>query len=181
MKRSELEHAIRAAGDVAADTELIVIGSQAILGAFPDAHPDVTQSLEVDLYPKNAPERSDLIDGAIGELSPFHDTHGFYVHGVGPETAVLPAGWARRLVRVRNVNTGGCTGWCLEPHDLAASKLAAGRERDYEFVRALLRHRYVEPAGLRGRIAKLPIVPAQRARLLSWLKGAARDRRDGAP
>jgi len=174
MRRSELEHAIRAAGDVAGDGELIVIGSQAILGSFPHAHADVTQSLEVDLYPKNAPERSEFIDGAIGELSPFHDAHGFYVHGVGPETAVLPAGWDRRLVPVRNVNTGRYTGWCLEPHDLAASKLAAGRERDYEFVQALLQHGYVEPATLGRRVAKLPIAAAERARLRSWLRRAAR-------
>lgn len=172
MKRSELEHAIRASGDIAGDKEVIIIGSQAILGAIPDAHADVTQSLEVDLYPKNFPDRSDLIDGAIGELSPFHDTHGFYVHGVGPETAVLPAGWERRLVRVSNVNTAGYIGWCLEPHDLAASKLAAGRDRDYEFVRALLRHGYVEPARLRRRIARLPIHKRQQERLLAWLKGA---------
>lgn len=173
MKRSELEHAIRAAGDIAADTELIVIGSQAILASFPSAHPDLTQSLEVDVYPRNFPERSDLIDGAIGELSPFHHTFGFYVHGVGPETATLPAGWERRLVRVRNANTGGCTAWCLEPHDLAASKLAASRERDYDFVRAMLRHRYVEAPRLRRRIAKLPVDAAQRERLDAWLKGAA--------
>ncbi len=172
MKRSELEHAIRAAGDIAADTDLIVIGSQAILGSYPHAHPDLTQSLEVDLYPRNFPERSDLIDGAIGELSPFHHTFGFYVHGVGPETATLPAGWTRRLVRVRNANTGRCTAWCLEPHDLAASKLVAGRERDHDFVRALLRHGYVEAGRLRRRIARLPIPSPRRRNLLAWLSGA---------
>ena len=173
MKRSELEHAIRASGDIAGDKEVIVIGSQAILGAIPDAHPDVTQSLEVDLYPKHFPDRSDLIDGAIGELSPFHDAHGFYVHGVGPETAVLPSGWERRLVRVSNANTAGYIGWCLEPHDLAASKLAAGRDRDCEFVRALLRHGYVAAARLRRRIARLPVPARQQQRLLAWLKGVA--------
>ena len=36
MTRDQLEHAIRAACDVAEDTELIVFGSQAILGTFPD-------------------------------------------------------------------------------------------------------------------------------------------------
>ena len=34
MTRDQLEHAIRAACDVAHDTELIVFGSQAILGTF---------------------------------------------------------------------------------------------------------------------------------------------------
>lgn len=35
MRRSELEHLIRAIGEIADDDE--VIGSQAILGQFPDA------------------------------------------------------------------------------------------------------------------------------------------------
>ncbi|MGQ0752176.1 MAG: hypothetical protein ACT4PS_16750 [Betaproteobacteria bacterium] len=39
MKRSELEHLIRAAGRIAGDPEIVVIGSQAILGQFPDAPP----------------------------------------------------------------------------------------------------------------------------------------------
>ncbi len=37
MTRSELEHAIRAACDVADETELWVLGSQAIPGQFSDA------------------------------------------------------------------------------------------------------------------------------------------------
>lgn len=32
MKRSELEHIIRAAGSIANDSEIVVIGSQSILG-----------------------------------------------------------------------------------------------------------------------------------------------------
>ena len=35
MRRSELEHLIRAAGAIAGDGELIIIGSQSILGQFP--------------------------------------------------------------------------------------------------------------------------------------------------
>lgn len=37
MQRSELEHIIRASGEIADDDEIIIIGSQAILGEFPDA------------------------------------------------------------------------------------------------------------------------------------------------
>ena len=40
-------------------------------------------------------------------------------------------------------------GWCLEPHDLAFSKLAARREKDIAFVRALLRHQMIRLADLR--------------------------------
>lgn len=37
MTRSELEHLIRAAGTIVDDIEIIIIGSQSILGQFPDA------------------------------------------------------------------------------------------------------------------------------------------------
>lgn len=37
MKRSELEHIIRASGEIAGDDEIVIIGSQAILGQFPNA------------------------------------------------------------------------------------------------------------------------------------------------
>ena len=93
MKRAELEHVIRAASTIAADDEIVVIGSQSILGQFPTPPDELTVSNEADVYPRNHPERADLIDGSIGELSPFHDTFGYYAQGVGEETAVLPAGW----------------------------------------------------------------------------------------
>jgi hypothetical protein len=67
MKRSDLEHLIRAAGRIAGERELVVIGSQAILGQFPDAPPALLRSMECDLYPKGAPGLADKVDGAIGE------------------------------------------------------------------------------------------------------------------
>ena len=69
MTREQLEHAIRAACDVAKDTELIIFGSQAILGEHPDAPPDLRASVEVDIQPRNRPEAVDIIDGNLGELS----------------------------------------------------------------------------------------------------------------
>lgn len=140
MKRSDLEHLIRAAGAIAEASEVVVIGSQAILGQFPDAPPTLLRSMECDLYPKEAPELADKVDGAIGEGSRFHEQFGYYAQGVGPDTATLPAGWQRRLVRIENDNTGGCAGLCLEVHDLAISKYVAGREKDLEFTRELARH-----------------------------------------
>jgi hypothetical protein len=53
----------------------------------------------------------------------------FPAHGVAEETAVLPAGWRGRLVLISNENTRSSRGWCLEVHDLAISKLVAGREK----------------------------------------------------
>ena len=100
MTREQLEHAIRAAGAIAGDTELYVVGSQAILGAHPNAHPDLLRSMELDIAPKNKPELEGVIEGSIGELSPFHQTFGFYVDGVELAAIVLPRGWRERLVIV---------------------------------------------------------------------------------
>ena len=122
MTRSELEHVIRAAGAIAEDHEIVVIGSQAILGQFPDAPEALRMSTEADVYPLNFPERSDLVDGSIGEGSMFHERFGYYAQGVGEETATLPRNWRKRLVKVSTSGTSGITGLCLEVHDLAISK-----------------------------------------------------------
>ena len=128
MTRAELEHLIGAAATIADDGEIVVIGSQAVLGQFPDAPAELCRSMEADLWPRNHPERWELVDGSIGELSPFHEAFGYYAQGVGPETAVLPDGWQERLVRVQSERTRGAVGLCLEVHDLVApSTPPAGR------------------------------------------------------
>lgn len=152
MNRAALEHVLRAASAITNERDFVVIGSQAILGQYPNAPESLLASIEADVYPRHAPDRSELVDGAIGELSAFHQTFGYYAHGVDETTATLPAGWAERLVRIENENTGGAVGWCLDAHDLAISKLVAGRERDDQFLRVLLSEGMVEPAVLAGRL-----------------------------
>lgn len=173
MKRSELEHLIRAAAAITDQHEIMVVGSQSILGAVPNAPDALLMSMEADVYPLHQPELADLIDGAIGELSPFQERFGYYAQGVGPETALLPSGWEARLVKVQNQNTDLKIGWCLEPHDLAASKLAAGREKDWAFVGTMLRHAIVQPAELTARIHTLPLPSERRAALAAWVAGSA--------
>lgn len=152
MTREQLEHLLRAAGEIAGDDEIIVIGSQALLAQFPDAPASLRVSNEANLFPKNRPERADLIDGSIGELSPFHDTFGYYAQGVGEETAMLPTGWRDRLVRLSNENTRGITGLCLEIHDLCIAKGLANREKDHEFLHQVVRHQMVDRATLLERL-----------------------------
>lgn len=117
------------------------------------------------LYRKAAhePEKADLIDGSIGELSPFHETFGYYAHGVGPDTAVLPMAWKSRLIKVANENTGGVTGWCLSPGDLAVSKLVAGRAKDLHFVRTMLSADLITHAATRRCCANCPRPPPPRS------------------
>lgn len=161
MRRAELEHVIRAAAEVSGDDELVIVGSQAILGQFPDAPPGMLLSREADIYPRNRPEQADEIDGSLGDGSYFDSSFGYYAHAVGPETAKAPDGWVDRLVPIRSENTGNATGWCLEIHDLVLSKCAAGRDRDWEFAREAIQHGLVDPGELRRRAATLPI-PATR-------------------
>jgi hypothetical protein len=171
VRRSELEHVIRAAATVSEDDELVVIGSQAVLGQFPDAPKELLASREADVYPRNRPERGIEIEGSLGDGSYFDATYGYYAHAVGPETATLPLGWEERLVEVRNENTGGATGWCLEIHDLLLSKCVAGRERDWEFVEQALRYGLGEPAELRRRLADLPIGDSRRTEVGRMVDG----------
>lgn len=155
MNRAALEHILRAAAALADERNFVVIGSQAVLGQFPQAPDALLVSIEADIYPREDPAKSNLIDDAIGELSVFHQTFGYYAHGVDETTATLPAGWQDRLVPLVNANTGGATGWCLEVHDLAVSKLVAGRERILDFVRVLLREHMVDPTLLEQRVTML--------------------------
>lgn len=169
MTRAQLEHVIRAAAAVADDREIVVIGSQAVLGQFPSAPPEMLISMEADVFPRNYPERADLIEGSIGELSPFHESFGYHAEGVSPHTAKLPTGWQERLVVVP---VGDVRGFCLEINDLALSKLAAGREKDHTFVRAAVRHGLVDRAELLERIETMPLDPAHRSRVQDWVVAA---------
>jgi len=159
MHRQQLEHIIRAAAGITGASEFVIVGSQALLGQFPQAPDELLTSIEADVFSLRDPADSDLIDGSIGEGSPFHQTFGYYAHGVSRETAILPAGWRERLVPVRNENTGGGTGLCLEIHDLAVSKLVAGREKDAAFLGGLLRHRLVRVPMIRERLAETALAP----------------------
>jgi hypothetical protein len=138
MTRDELEHIIQASADITGQYAFVILGSQSILGPAPYPEPDLTMSMESDIYPLMAPELSEKIDGAIGESSEFHKTHGYYAQGVGPETATLPKDWMQRVHRVQNENTDGRIGYCLDVIDLFLAKAVAGREKDREFCMALI-------------------------------------------
>ncbi len=109
------------------------------------------------MYPRNRPERADEIDAALGELSPFHETHGYYAHGVSPKIAILPAEWEQRVIRISNPNTGGATGLCIDAHDLVLSKYAAAREQDREFNQAMIRHGIVSRRKLTALLRTMPV------------------------
>ena len=170
MTREQLEHLIRAASVICDDDTIVVIGSQAILGQFPDAPEAMRVSLEADLFPLHHPERMEVIDGSIGELSPFHDTFGYYAQGVGEETACLPQGWKERLVLIENENTRGARGLCLEVHDLLVAKMIAGREKDTDFLREAVRHQMVGEETLLSRLDTVEVASEVREKTRAAIK-----------
>jgi hypothetical protein len=92
MRRDQLEHAIRTACQIIGTREVIVVGSQSILGTFrEDKLPDAaTMSAEVDILPiaddnDETARLADLIEGVAGELSSFEELHGFSIDGVDLE------------------------------------------------------------------------------------------------
>jgi len=160
MRRDQLEHAIRTACQIIGHSDVIVVGSQSILGTF----------REEQLPPE-----------AAGEFSPFEELHGFSIDGVDLETSALPEGWRDRLVKVQNPNTAApagepqFTGWCLDKEDLCVAKLCALREKDRAFVAALLAHGLVDPAVILERVPTVgPRHQAAAGRAAAWIS-ARRD------
>jgi len=177
VRRDQLAHVLRAAARIARDDQILVIGSNAILGSFDEDElpAETTLSVEADLAFFDDPDelKSDLVDGAIGEDSVFHASFGVYGQGVGLTTAVLPAGWRDRLVVFDAGAAAPRRALCLEPHDLVVSKLVAGREKDYGFARALLAVGLVDGDLLCARAEMLPCVPAVIRRVVAAVRRGA--------
>ena len=179
MTREELEHIIRASADVTNQYEFVIIGSQSMLGQVPNPEKVFTVSMEADIYPRQAPDLADEIDGAIGEGSQFHETYGYYAQGVGPDTAILPKDWMTRVHRVQNNNTNGRVGYCLDVLDLFLAKAAAGRDKDREFCMALLEYAYLTPTQALELVPTMPLDDDGQRKLRATVRRWAKVLRDG--
>lgn len=177
MKRSQLEHVLRAASAIVKAEDLLVIGSQSVLATWDERRLPgaATRSMEVDITTVDDDEsKSDLIDGNIGEGSRFHETYGYYAQGVSLRDAILPAGWRDRLVVLENERTHPGRGMCLDPYDCVASKLAAGRAKDYEFAAARIEAGLIKLDTLAKRVELLESDDLRRAELATWIAGQRR-------
>lgn len=164
MNRRQLEHLLVEASQIAGRDDIVVIGSQAILGSYDDEElpATVTMSREADFafWDDESEVLSDRVDAKLGELSEFDGLHGYYAQGVSITTAILPEGWEGRLVRYMT-SDGGTTAWCLDPHDLALSKLAAHRQKDRAFVGALIDAGLLDVRILDERVETLAAAPVE--------------------
>jgi hypothetical protein len=164
MKKQQLDHILRAAGQITGQKQFVIVGSQALHGKYPNVADTIVRSAEVDLFAPRQPDATELLN-EIGVDSPFHTTHGFYADPVDETTAVLPKGWKGRLVNLPAGETGGVTGLCLEPHDLAISKYVARRDKDRTFTRELARRGLVDRAKLRALVDQTPVTAEVKERI----------------
>ena len=135
MNKSLFEEVLRAVGRVTGRDEVVIIGSQSI-HAITDAAPaEVIMSVECDLLLDDEDPATAEVDEALGPNSPFVTEHDVYVDTVSASFPFLPSGWDTRL---RTLDVGTLRARCLEIHDLALSKLAAGRLKDFELIVVLL-------------------------------------------
>jgi hypothetical protein len=168
MKKRQVDHVLRAAGRITGEKQFIIIGSQSLHGKHPDVADDILRSFEVDLIAKRDPLRSEWLN-VIGQDSHFHEQFGYYADPVDESTAVLPKGWKARLVSLPEGETEGVQGLCLDPHDLALAKYAAGRDKDLVFTRELATRGLVTHDRLKELLDETPVSQEVRDRIRSQM------------
>lgn len=146
MDRNDIARLLVEARRVINHADYVIIGSLSVLGAVPHPPLSMTGSIDIDLYPKNDPDRASEVATALGLGSEFERLHGYYADAVSPMLPTLPQGWEQRLIKIEF--DAGITAWFLEPNDAAISKYARGEARDREWIRA----------GLEAGILSLPTI-----------------------
>ena len=161
MKKSQLDHVLRAAKSITGEDKFIIIGSQSLHAKGVDVDSLLT-SAEADIYLPGAGRKTELLN-SIGEGSQFHETFGYYADPVDEQTAVLPGKWKQRLVNLPPGDTDGARGLCLDPHDMAVSKYIAGGEKDLRLLEGLVGLGVLDEETLLRRLHETPVDEARRA------------------
>ena len=181
MTREQLDHVLRAAGDLTGHKMFVLVGSTAIFAWYEDERvpTNMARSREADLFASGVSDEeaeriSDLLEN-IGQLSEFDDLHGYYIDGVGPRTAVLPVDWKVRSKLYESRGANGVVALVPHPEDIALSKLCAGREKDVDWVGAAHSSDLIDLDSLARRVDKLPErTPEERERVRELIEVARR-------
>ncbi len=144
MRKSDLFELLAAIKSLAPDEIPIVVGSQAVhlVTNFP---PEIVrQSIECDflLTGDGKSEIRAAINKKLGVFSPYQIEHGFYADALGLATVILPTNWRERLQTLKD-RSGNVIAHVAEIHDIAVSKLIAGREKDYLFLKELISREHI--------------------------------------
>jgi len=101
-------------------------------------------------------------------FSSYQFEQGFYADALGLATVILPTGWQERLQKFEDEN-GNVIAYVAEIHDIAISKLIAGREKDFLFLKELFVREFIEIDVFLERVFLVQSIP-QSAVLVSRLE-----------
>jgi hypothetical protein len=139
VRLESLIHVVKVAVAITPGRRIIVLGSSSLLASFPElgeADGPLETSYDADLLIEGMDEKlAAVLKESIGEESLFKAHAGYHADTLRPlVTETFPRGWEERLVPLP-----GCeAARCLDPHDLAAVKMQAGRKKDLDLCAALL-------------------------------------------
>lgn len=134
------------------DVEVLFLGSQSILFHHRNINSnEVINSYEIDIilllgdqYKEELKKIAGHIDSAYGYGSKLHDEELFYIDNMTEtddtkkNTEKFPLNWRSRAYMTNSEYNEKIKFTCLDKHDVAILKLIANREKDIEYVRALI-------------------------------------------
>jgi len=158
MRLSALKHLVEAVHALARSQRICVLGSSALLGRFPElgeAGGPLEMSFDGDLLVEPCDEQlAALLHEAVGEGSLFAQRAGYHADILRAEIVeTLPPGWESRLIPLDQV----VNALALAPEDLLVVKLRAGRPKDLELCRAVIRRGLLAPTAVRARLDATPL------------------------
>ncbi len=137
MRRAAIDHMLRAAGDLTGEKRFVLVGSAALVAWFTHVPEGMAMTAEIDIFAVDATDPDEVsfeLEGVLGQQTAFHQTHGYFVDGVGPETARLPEDWRDRSITYGGPSTNGVVAIIPAPDDIAVAKLVRCSERDIRFI-----------------------------------------------
>lgn len=160
MKYEELLHCIRAVAETTGEYELYVFGSQSALMYYGTLPEEAAVSIESDIMTAyNSEANSYVIDGALGESTMFHQTHGIMVDGILVKSITLAPDWEDRVSCFPYEAYNGDTIQVFVPsvNDIAVAKLAAEREKDRAWLQAMYDKNLIDVQEMDSIIWKLDV------------------------
>lgn len=138
MRKLDLFELIREITEISSEAKPIIVGSQAVHAVTENLPEIARKSIECDfLFIGGKTETRAAINKKLGVFSNFQLEHGFYADALGLATVVLPPDWRERLKPLFD-EKGEVIAYCAEIYDIAVSKLIAGREKDFQFLKATI-------------------------------------------
>jgi hypothetical protein len=136
MNLQEVERLLIEAKALCGHSDFVIVGSLAALGYLACPPDNMVQSLDVDLFIKDDPERTHELNKQLGQGSAFEECWGYYLDPVMPNLPSFPLDWEHRMI-VKEFASVRAHFVC--PEDVAVSKYMRGEIRDQRWLKEGLR------------------------------------------